>query len=150
MAMWGLHMRGEPSGISEAVELEPASRSFLALDVLVVAATYVLVLVLRFNGRPPTRVSHSFQDFLPIAIVVHIAANGLAGLYRRVWRHASLFEVRRVSVAGFGSGVVLFAASFTTELAMPRSIIILAAVAVSVLLGGLRLFRPVSEMENVR
>jgi len=115
----------------------------LPLDVLLVVAAYFLVLVVRFNGLVPNRVMDSFVHLLPIAVVVHVAANWRAGLYRRVWRHASLAEVRLVFVAGFGSGVVLFAASFATE-TMPRSLIVLGAIVVSLFLGGVRLFRPVS------
>jgi FlaA1/EpsC-like NDP-sugar epimerase len=114
----------------------------LPFDALLIAAAYFLVLILRFNGAVPSRAWGSFEHLLPIAIVVHLAANWRAGLYRRVWRYASLAEVRLAFVAGFASGAVLFAASFATE-TMPRSLIILGAIVVSLFLGGVRLFRPV-------
>jgi FlaA1/EpsC-like NDP-sugar epimerase len=115
----------------------------LPLDALLIAAAYFLVLILRFNGEVPNRVWDSFVHLLPIAIVVHVAANWGAGLYRRVWRHANLAEVRLAFVAGFGAGVVLFAASFATE-TVPRSVVVLGPIVVSLFLGGVRLFRPVS------
>lgn len=121
-----------------------AGRFMLPLDVFLVVAAYSLVLILRFNGAVPNRVWDSFVHLLPIAIVVHVAANWLAGLYGRVWRHASLAEVRLVFVASFGSGVVLFAASFAPETPMPRSLIVLGPIVVSLFLGGVRLFRPVA------
>ena len=137
-------MRGEQSEMSHANARVRAGRFMLPLDVLLVVAAYFLVLVVRFNGLVPNRVMDSFVHLLPIAVVVHVAANWRAGLYRRVWRHASLAEVRLVFVAGFGSGVVLFAASFATERPVPRSLIVLGPIVVSLFLGGVRLFRPVS------
>ena len=115
----------------------------MPLDVLLIAFTYALVLILRFNGDRLTREWHRFQFFLPIAVVVHIAANWLAGVYAQAWRYASLVEVRRVFAAGFGAGVVLFALSFAVSTAMPRSVIILGALVVAVSLCGLVLYRPV-------
>jgi FlaA1/EpsC-like NDP-sugar epimerase len=137
-------MRGEQSATKRADVRVRAGSFMLPLDALLIAAAYFLVLILRFNGAVPNTVMDSFVHLLPIAIVVHIAANWRAGLYRRVWRHASLAEVRLVFVAGFGSGVVLFAASFATERPVLRSLIVLGAIVVSLFLGGVRLFRPVS------
>ena len=131
-------MRGGPSRISQAVVRVRASVPLLPLDVLLSAAAYSLVLLLRFNGDVPSQYWHAFRLFLPVAIVVHIAANWLAGLYGQVWRYASIAEARRVLAAGFGSGVVLFFASFATSRPMPRSVIILGALVVTYFLGGLR------------
>ena len=131
-------MRGRPSRISQAVVRVRASVPLLPLDVLLATAAYSLVLLLRFNGDVPSEYWHSFRRFLPIAIVVHIAANWLAGLYGQVWRYASIAEARRVLAAGFGSGFVLFAVSFATTKPMPRSVIVLGALVVTYFLGGLR------------
>jgi FlaA1/EpsC-like NDP-sugar epimerase len=137
---WG--MRGGPSRISHAAVRVRASVPLLPLDVLLVAAAYSLILLLRFNGAVPSGYWHAFRLFLPLAIVVHISANWIAGLYGQVWRYASIAEARRVLAAGFGSGVVLFVASFATSFAtskpMPRSVIILGALVVTYFLGGLR------------
>lgn len=143
-------MRGAPSGIGQALVRVRAKSSLLPLDVLLVAFTYAFVLVVRSNGHVLSRQWHAFEFFLPIAIVVHIAANWLAGLYGRVWRYASLVEVRRVFVAGFGAGVVLFALNFSTARRMPPSLVILGAIVVSLFLGSMRLFRPVSERSATR
>jgi FlaA1/EpsC-like NDP-sugar epimerase len=130
--------RGGPSRISQAVVRVRASVPLLPLDVLLAAAAYSLVLLLRFNGSVPSRAWDAFRFFLPVAIIVHIAANWFAGLYGQVWRYASIAEARRVLAAGFGSGLVLFLLSFTTSRPMPRSVIILGALVVTYFLGGLR------------
>jgi FlaA1/EpsC-like NDP-sugar epimerase len=131
-------MRGGPSRISQAVVKVRASVPLLPLDVLLAAAAYSLVLLLRFNGAVPSSYWHAFRLFLPVAIGVHIAANWFAGLYGQVWRYASIAEARRVLAAGFGSGVVLFLVSFASSEPMPRSVIILGALVVTYFLGGLR------------
>src|SRR5476651_1433353 len=99
-------MRGGPSRVSQAVVRVRASVPLLPLDVLLSAAAYSLVLLLRFNGAVPSHYWDAFRLFLPIAIVVHIAANWIAGLYGQVWRYASIAEARRVLAAGFGSGEI--------------------------------------------
>jgi FlaA1/EpsC-like NDP-sugar epimerase len=131
-------MRGGPNRISTTLVKVRASVPLLPLDLLLAAAAYSLVLILRFNGHIPTHYWHAFRLFLPLALGVHLVANWLAGLYGQVWRYASIAEARRVLAAGFGSGVVLFVASYTTSQPMPRSVIILGALVVTYFLGGLR------------
>jgi FlaA1/EpsC-like NDP-sugar epimerase len=115
-----------------------ASVPLLPLDVILAAAAYGLVLVLRFSGNPPPRIWDDFRIFLPIAIVVHIGANWIAGLYGQMWRYASIAEARRVLTSGFGSGAALFGLSYLFRLEMPRSVIILGALVVTYFFGGLR------------
>jgi Predicted nucleoside-diphosphate sugar epimerases len=131
-------MAGSGTKISQAVVRVRASVPLLPLDVLLSAAAYSLVLVLRFNGRIPRLRWDTFQWFLPIAVVVHICANWLAGLYGQMWRYASIAEARRVLAAGFGSGIVLLGISYATGSPMPRSVIVLGALVVTYFLGGLR------------
>ena len=141
-------MRGASSKEIRASERVRVSRFLLPLDALVVAFGYLLVVVLRFNGDPPNVVWHAFEWFLPFAIGVHIAANWIVGLYGREWRDARIAEARRVRVAAFGSGVVLFAGSLAFQLEFPRSLIILGSLVVALFLGGVRLFRPVGVAHN--
>jgi len=115
-----------------------ASVPLLPLDVILAAAAYTLVLVLRFNGHVHPRAWDAFRVFLPIAVVVHIGANWFAGLYGQMWRYASIAEARRVLASGFGSGAVLFVLSYLLNLGMPRSVIILGGLVVTYFLGGLR------------
>ena len=71
--------------------------------------------------------------FLPIAIVVHVAANCLAGLYGRVWRYASLVDVPDFQSlrVGFACARALLALNFSTARRMPTSLVILGAIVVS-------------------
>ncbi len=131
-------MPGGGTRISQALARVRASVPMLPLDVVLAAAAYSLVLLLRFNGRVPSQYWDAFRVFLPIAIVVHVGANWLAGLYGQMWRYASIAEARRVLAAGFGSGLALFVISFGFSKPLPRSVIILGALVVTYFLGGLR------------
>jgi FlaA1/EpsC-like NDP-sugar epimerase len=118
-----------------------ASRLFLPLDVFLSAFGYFAAIILRFNGHVPSEAWKSFLHFLPIAVVVHLAASCLAGVYGRDWRHASTTELGRVLSAGFAAGAVVFALSFAVARAMPRSTIIFGTIIAVFFLGSLRLFR---------
>lgn len=133
-----MRVRGGATRLSVTMAKVRASVPLLPLDVILAAAAYTLVLVLRFNGHVHPRAWDAFRVFLPIAVVVHIGANWFAGLYGQMWRYASIAEARRVLASGFGSGAVLFVLSYLLNLGMPRSVIILGALVVTYFLGGLR------------
>ncbi|MDF2739752.1 MAG: Polysaccharide biosynthesis protein CapD-like, partial [Actinomycetia bacterium] len=78
------------------------------LDLGVALGSYLLTLVLRFDGSVPTRYWSSFWRFLPLALAIHLVVNHLYGLYGPMWRYASVHEARRIVLAGVvgGSGVV--------------------------------------------
>ncbi len=130
-----------PGGEAHGAVRLRASRLFLPLDLILSGFGYAVAITLRFNGHVPAQDSSSFRFFLPIAIVVHLAASCLSGVYDREWRHASTTELGRVLVAGFGSGAVLFAASFAMPQSIPRSTIIFGTIVAVFFLGSLRLCR---------
>ena len=81
-----------------------------ALDAAIVVPAYLAPLVLRFDGSVPASYWSSFKIFLLIAIVAHLAANALFGLYGQMWRYASVQEARSVVLATLTAGGFLFAA----------------------------------------
>jgi FlaA1/EpsC-like NDP-sugar epimerase len=78
-------------------------------DLGVALLSYLLTLVLRFDGSVPTRYWSSFWRFLPVALAIHLLVHQLCGLYEPMWRYASVHEARRIVLAGTvgGAGVVL-------------------------------------------
>ena len=78
------------------------------LDLGVALGSYLLTLVLRFDGSVPIRYWSSFWRFLPLALAIHLIVNHLYGLYGPMWRYASVHEARRIVLAGVvgGAGVV--------------------------------------------
>ena len=129
-----------PTGtnISQLVVRIRASIPLLALDAVLAAAAYCLVLLLRVNGSVTSVQWNAFRVFIPLALVVHLTANWIAGLYGQMWRYAGIAEARRVIAAGFGSGIVLLAASVVWNTHVPRSVIMLGAVVATFFMGGVR------------
>jgi hypothetical protein len=56
------------------------------LDLGVALGSYLLTLVLRFDGSVPTRYWSSFWRFLPLALAIHLDVNHLYWLYGPMWR----------------------------------------------------------------
>ena len=115
-----------------------ANLSLFVFDGVCVAASYLAVLVLRFDGKVPKEWWHGFFKFLVIAVVVHLMTNWCFGIYRQMWRHASIQEARRVLVSGATAGCVLSVAYFVMGRPVPLSVLLLGAFVATVLLGGLR------------
>src|SRR2546428_1379461 len=78
-----------------------------AFDALLTIVAYLAVLVLRFDGSVPHTYWHGFRDFTAAALVAHLGSNWACGLYRQMWRHASVQEARRVIAAGGLAALVL-------------------------------------------
>jgi FlaA1/EpsC-like NDP-sugar epimerase len=126
------------SRLSRASVRVKASIPLVLLDVFLAAAAYALILLLRFNGPVPPAHWDAFRRFLPLALVVHIGANWIAGLYGQMWRYASIAEARRVLLAGFGSALALLVATFAWNSQMSRSVIIAGALLATFFMGALR------------
>jgi FlaA1/EpsC-like NDP-sugar epimerase len=83
----------------------------VAGDLAIAFFSYLVTLVLRFNGLVPDRYWSSFWWFLPIALAIHLLVHHLCGLYGHVWRYASVQEARRVVLAGTVDGIGVVVAS---------------------------------------
>lgn len=110
------------------------------LDGLVAAISYTTILAVRFDGQIPAEYAQSFRWFLPTAVLAHLLANGVGGLYGEMWRHAGIQEARRLALAGAGTLAILAAASFAGGRSIPVSVLVLGA-AFTVLLGGAMRFQ---------
>jgi FlaA1/EpsC-like NDP-sugar epimerase len=107
----GLHrlpesLAPEAGGLVERIRRDAP---LAVLDLGMVLTAYLCTLVLRFDGSVPDRYWSNFWSFLPAALISHLAANQLCGLYGPMWRYASVLEARRIVQAGIlgGAGVVL-------------------------------------------
>ncbi len=111
--------------------------SLLAFDVVLTSTAYVGVLLLRFDGHVPEVWFEGFVRFAIAAVVIQIASNWSWGLYRQMWRHASIREAQRVIEAGVtaGLGVMLL---FVFSSYVPLSVAVLGWFVATILIGGLR------------
>ena len=62
----------------------------MAIDAVIIMLCFVLAHVLRFDGWPPGVDGQRMVFALPYVVMLHLIANNLMGLYRRVWRYVSI------------------------------------------------------------
>jgi FlaA1/EpsC-like NDP-sugar epimerase len=124
-------MREGPGFPAQVVNHVRRDVPLVALDLAIVVASYLFALALRFNGHIPDAFWSSFWGFLPAVALIHLASNWLSGLYRQMWRYASVYEARRVVLAGVGGGSVVIG----VELVLAGRPVPLSVVAVGALLA---------------
>jgi len=96
---------------------------------------------LRFNLDIPGEYSALMVGLLPSVMAIHGVAFWLLGLYRGLWRYASLPDLRRIVVAVAISALAVPAAFAFLRIGIevPRSVYLLTPLLLVVLMGGSRL-----------
>ena len=108
-------------------------------DLVAVAACWFLAYWLRFNLDISAYFVESARHALLPVFVVYAPACWFFGLYRGVWRYASLMDLRRIIVAVASASVVAAAAIYMLRLpGVPRSVLILHPVLLVLTMGGSR------------
>lgn len=118
-------------------------RSLIFLhDLLMVVLAWLGAYWLRFNlGLPPQKYVDAALGALPVVLVIQAVVFSRLGLYRGVWRFASLPDLIRISKAVL-LGVLLIAVSlhlYTRLLWVPRSVLPLYVLLLGLFLSGPRL-----------
>ncbi len=117
-------------------------RTLLAVlhDMAAVAVAWVVAYLLRFNFDIPEDFSTELQRSVGWIIALQMLFFWRFGLYRGIWRYASLGDLRRIMLA-----VVLSSASIPLMfwmlrlgLVIPRSVLILHPLLLILLMGGSR------------
>jgi FlaA1/EpsC-like NDP-sugar epimerase len=108
------------------------------LDAVMIGASLFIALVLRFEGRIPSEYTNNFESLLWPVIAVQILIFIFFGIYRRLWRYASVDELLLiVFTVGAGSTVSLLY-SWYFELMLPRSVYVIYGVLLLFFIGGSR------------
>jgi FlaA1/EpsC-like NDP-sugar epimerase len=116
-------------------------------DLGVACFSYLLTLVLRFDGAVPDRYWMTFWTFLPMALAIHLVVHQLCGLYGPIWLYASVHEARRVVQAGVIGAAAVVAANLLFGWvgnglrALPLSVAIFGAVLTLLGSGAIRFQR---------
>jgi len=110
-------------------------------DILMIPAAWYLAYWLRFNlGTIPENSLYVATVMLPIVIICQSGSYVAFGLYRGIWRFASMYDFMRIGksvyVGALLATVVIFA--FTRMQHVPRSVIPLYILLLFILLGGNR------------
>jgi FlaA1/EpsC-like NDP-sugar epimerase len=117
------------------------SRSDLALaalDGLIAAAAYSIVLLLRFDASVPSSIWGRFGAWLPFAIAVVLVTASAFGLYGQVWRYASAQEARRLLGATLATLLILSGADLIMGRTVPWTVIVLGTGLGSFGMGAVR------------
>ena len=98
----------------------------LSYDAAVVFLSYGLALLLRFDWRVPPHYVDRFLDTVWALAVAHCLANGICGLYGRLWRYAGAPEAVIIGAAGGLTSITVFAIELLmrTERHLPLSVIV--------------------------
>jgi FlaA1/EpsC-like NDP-sugar epimerase len=110
-------------------------------DVFAVAIAWIAAFWLRFNLDIPDEYEHIMLSRLPMVLLVHAVVFLALGLYRGLWRYASLPDLQRillgVVIAAFvGPGVLVM---MRLGLEVPRTAYLLTPVLLAAAMGGSRL-----------
>ncbi len=133
--------RGEARLPHEIVMHLRRNWSLVLLDLALVFPAYLGPLVLRFDGKVPTKYWNAFWIFVPVAAIVHLLMNHIFGLYGPIWRYASIQEARRVVLAGLSAGVLVFVIGTVWnggERPVPLSVAILGPILALLSFGAVR------------
>jgi FlaA1/EpsC-like NDP-sugar epimerase len=121
--------------------LNPRTALALAHDIVAVGLAWIAAYLLRFNFDTSDFYFAGVWPTLPYIVVTQTAVFLLFGLYRGMWRYASVPDLRRIvlaSVVGItATALVLLMARL--PVVVPRSVFVLDPILLIMLMGGSRL-----------
>ena len=118
-------------------------RTWLAFshDVVTAALAWLLAFWFRFNLDFPTAYVHAMLLSLPIVMAIQSLIFLAFGLYRGIWRYASLPDLKRivaaVAVAATASPTLLWLTRMNEG--VPRSVLLMDPILLVLMMGGSRL-----------
>ena len=119
------------------------SRTTLAMlhDMVAAILAWSLAYQLRFNFELPPEYSQEVMQTVLWVALLQLAVFWALGLYKGIWRYASLHDLRRIVVAVSLAAVLIpfVLWMLRTQLVVPRSVLIFNPVLLLLLMGGSRL-----------
>lgn len=108
-------------------------------DLIAVAAAWLIAYWLRFNLELPDPYNQqawaSVLWIVPLYGIIFFAS----GLYRGIWRFASLPDLQRIILAVGGGAMAAAAMLLMLQFTVPRSVLIISPVLLVMIMGGSRL-----------
>jgi FlaA1/EpsC-like NDP-sugar epimerase len=108
-------------------------------DVAACAAAWLCAYWLRFTPEVPDHYLQQALMTLLWVVPVHAALFLGFGLYRGLWRFASLPDLRRILMAVGTAAIAIPTLMFMLQIAVPRSVLIMTPILLMLVMGGSRI-----------
>jgi FlaA1/EpsC-like NDP-sugar epimerase len=108
-------------------------------DLAACAVAWIIAYWLRFNLEVPDFYMVVAFESLAVVVPVHAALFWWLGLYRGLWRYASLPDLRRIVLAVGVGAVVAPTVLFLLQIPVPRSVAVMSPILLMMIMGGSRL-----------
>jgi FlaA1/EpsC-like NDP-sugar epimerase len=112
------------------------------VQLLLIPTSTTFAFQLRFDGDVPPEFQAVFLKTLPMLLVIRGLAFVAFGIDGGLWRYAGIWDLCRILLAASTSSLLLYVFVYSplTPAVYPRSVVIIDALLLICLLGGLRLF----------
>lgn len=119
----------------------PSLRITLAVlhDLAAVVAAWLIAFWLRFNLELPEPYDEQALQSVVWVVPLYGSLFLAFGLYRGIWRFASLPDLRRIAICVMVGALAVPAMLFMLQLTVPRSVLVMSPVLVLLMMGGSRL-----------
>ena len=119
----------------------PNIRIVLAVmhDLIAVAAVWLTAFWLRFNLELPEPYNEQALESVLWVVPLYGTLFLAFGLYRGIWRFASLADLRRIAVCVTIGALAVPAMLFMLQLTVPRSVLVMSPALLVLIMGGSRL-----------
>ncbi len=71
----------------------------ICIDTLIISFALAAAFLIRFDGKLSPEYLSQLMVFMPVLVPLRLAANGICGVYRRLWRYTGLTEVVELALA---------------------------------------------------
>ncbi|MCH7700032.1 MAG: hypothetical protein IH865_13940, partial [Chloroflexi bacterium] len=113
----------------------------LALDALLIIASYAAALALRFDGAIPRESMVFFGQVIAIIVLAYIVGNYFFSIYRTAWQYASLADaINLASAVGLVSILLLGVNVFLTPRHIPLTVTGIAPALIFLSMGVAKLW----------
>lgn len=120
------------------------------IDLALVIGAYFVALLIRFEGSIPSKSMKDMVDHLLIIVLIKAVIFVLFGLYRILWRYASIVEYIRVIIAVFVANIAASFYLIATNSGIPRSIYAIVIILDALLLVGIRVLDRLTSTRSLR
>lgn len=120
----------------------------LLLDIILVSAALLFAYLLRFDGYLGIY-SRQYIDVVVFVVLIYVANNWLFGLYKKMWRYASIQELLGIFWSATFSALLTYILFWVMDTKIPRSVLLLTGILSIFSIGGTRFaYRVLRDRQN--